>query len=397
MAISKVGGAFGYLRKSIGSVTYAAPKLGIKQERQQVARAKVTEVNNPNTVGQIMQRMKMGAAVRFFGAYENVVNKGVLSHSFEKIKYGQPSRLYFMKQALKNETAVYVPYGVDYFVPGEYLVSEGSLQSIGWRKELATAPTENIILDPSAPMTAEQVAALAAYNIKENDQITIMTAVHKDGRYFPACARVIVGVGNAWAFTSGEFQSVLQAVKVDATGTYAGGNVDGTEVAALAVIISRGMQESSDARSTETMLFVNGYASLKSPEALQAAIDSYITATAYNSLNSEWYLNQGNGQAFNGRVIAENLLLSGELAEENKECILALQQNNGVITYTIFTADGTAAGKAFVTKELGSQEVVADDQFTGADVADALGVAAVSYAILTPAIAEQGGFILGEE
>lgn len=408
MAISKQGGAFGYLRKSIGSVTYSAPKLGISQERAQVARAKATEINNPNTVPQILQRMKLGNITRFFSAYENVINKGLMSHSFEKVKYGQPSRLYFNQMALKKEDAVYVPKGVDFFVPGEYMVSEGSLQSLPWRKELAAAPA-NVLFTVGTALTAENIAALAEYNVLAGMQITIQGAIYRNGRYFAACARVVVGLGNAWTFTSQEFAATLSQIVVGKEGSYFGAIGDVT-VAGATVIISEGMDETKDKRSTETMLLVNGYQSLRSPEALQAAIDSYLNGTTVNSLNSDWYLNQGNGQAFNGRVIAtehiglldptgvtvlgDGFFIVGEQLSETQ---------GGQLRYTIFTTDGTDAGTAYsIVRDNIIGESKMDDgttAITGAALAaamlDAGYPAPIAYGKMTAEVAAQGGFTLG--
>lgn len=406
MATSKTGGAFGYLHKKLGGLVYSAPKLGISQQRVQVVRTKAESVSNPNTVGQIMQRMKLGAATRFFSAYESVVNKGIMSHSFESVKYGQPSRLYFMQKALKEESAVFVPKGIDFFVPGEYLVSEGSLQSLPWRTELDAAPA-TALLTVGAAITAADVTALAAYNIAEGDQITIMAAVERAGRYYPACARVVLQAGQGWNYTANEFTGVLNQIRIGEDGTFVGAALNGNTVAALAVIISRGFRESSDARSTEYMLFVNGYSSLKSPAALQAAIDSYLDDTTFNSLNSDWYLNQGNGQSYDGRVLLSDFVgvtdgtntLSGEFMIGQKQS----DSVAGQLVYTVFTVDGTAAGQAIIHN---GNNIVAPATFdddatviTGKMVADALADlgygSPLSFATGTAEIAAQGGFTLG--
>jgi hypothetical protein len=408
MAISKQGGAFGYLHKSIGSVTYSAPKLGISQDRVQVARTKATDVANPNTVPQILQRMKMANVTRFYSAYENVINKGLMSHSFEKVKYGTASRLYFNQQALKKEDAVYVPKGIDFFVPGEYMVSEGSLQSLPWRTPLAAGPT-NILFTVGSALTAANVTALAEYNVVEGMQITVQTAVYRNGRYFPACARVIVGAGNTWTFTSSEFQAVLSDVIVGKEGTFPGAIGDVT-IAGIAVIISEGMDESKDKRSTETMLLVNGYQSLRSPEALQAAIDSYLTGNTVNGLNSDWYLNQGNGQSYNGRVFATDQLTvldeDGITVLGDGKFILGehlSDTQSGQLRYVVFTADGTDATAAFRIKSGNEiEEAKQDDEttaLTGAELAGSLienGYAQpITFVKMTAAIAAQGGFTLG--
>lgn len=411
MAVSKTGGAFGYLHNSLGGLVYSAPKLGIEQEKVQVVRTKADSVSNPNTVAQIMQRMKLGAATRFFSAYENFVNKGLMSHSFEHIKYGNPSRLYFMQKALQQEDAVYVPKGIDFFVPGEYLVSEGTIQSLPWRTELAAAPAAGSeYFTVGTPLTAAQVALLGSANVVAGDQITVMAAVARGGRYFPAAARIIVGEGNVWNYSAVEWTNILNQIIVSQTGTFPGAALGELTVAGLAVIISHGMKEDSDKRSTEQFLLVNGYKSLKSPDALQMAVYSYENNVTFNSLNSDWYLNQGTGQSFDGRV-----LLTDTLRVENttggsalSQYFIGMQQSEaqaGLIVYTIFTADGTDAGQVFYCFDgralyPAHNELDDDDPILGTDLAAAMNEAGYGstfrYVKATSEIAAQGGFILGE-
>lgn len=408
MAVSKTGGAFGYLHKKLGGMVYSAPKLGINQERVQVVRTQADTVSNPNTVSQIMQRMKLGAATRFFSAYENFVSKGLMSHSFESVKYGNPSRLYFLQKALKEEAAVYVPNGIDYFVPGEYLVSEGTIQSLPWRVELTAAPAAGKLFQVGTAITAANVQALSTYNIVEGDQITIMGAVHRNGRYFPAAARVIVRAGEVWNYSAAEWTNILNQVQVFDTGVFPGASLGELTLAGLAVIISRGTNETNDARSTEFFLLVNGYKSLKSPEALQAAINSYLEGVSYNSLNSDWYLNQGRGQAFDGRVQLSDMLgiPSATGGDISAEIFIGVQQSEtqgGLLVYTVFTSDGTAAGQAWLHN--GNNELVPatfDDgatPVTGSDVAAVMSEmgygSQIRYFAGTAAIAAQGGFTLG--
>ena len=408
MAVSKTGGAFGYLHNSLGGLVYSAPKLGIAQEKTQVVRTKADTVSNPNTVAQIMQRMKLGAATRFYNAYENFVNKGLMSHSFESVKYGNPSRLYFMQQALKEEAAVYIPKGIDFFVPGEYLVSEGTIQSLPWRTELTTAPAaDTLIFKVGTTLTAANVTALANYNVVAGDQVTVMGAVYRNGRYFPCAARVVVGVGNEWNYSAAEWTNVIDQVEVYQTGIIAGATLGQLTLAGVAVIISRGMNENTDARSTEKFLLVNGYKSLKSPDALQMAIYSYEQNVTFNSLNSDWYLNQGTGQSYDGRVQASDLIAGTDSASKGfqGEFLIGVQQSeqtNGLLVYTLFTDDGTAAGRPYLLSS-GNVMIPAfnddDEPITGADVAAVMTEYGygdtIRYATASSEIAAQGGFTLG--
>ena len=239
----------------------------------------------------------------------------------------------------------------------------------------------------------------------------LFRSTSKRCRYFAACARVVVGLGNAWTFTSQEFAATLSQIVVGKEGSYFGAIGDLT-VAGATVIISEGMDETKDKRSTETMLLVNGYQSLRSHDALQAAIDSYLTGTSVNALNSDWYLNQGNGQSFNGRVMdqwVECLDEAGVEAIRDAYFIIGEQLNetqSGQLAYTVFTEDGTGEGAAYCLVAEGSKQIHKARRED--DSADVKGVevattmtdkdgypAPINFVKMTAEIAAQGGFTLG--
>ena len=130
------------------------------------------------------------------------------------------------------------------------------------------------------------------------------------------------------------------------------------------------------------------YASLMSPEAYDAAVDSYITGVAYNSLNSDWYLNQGSTQAFNGQVYSQQLTLAqGEGVDEFTGTFLLGRQVQGTgIRNVIFTSDGTSAGTAYA---LINGEWTTAAAYTTARVLAAMGNVSPMYRQYSAAIAAQ--------
>lgn len=396
MARSKIGGAFGMLRGSIGSVTYTTRKSK-SGKTEQIARQKAQSVTNPQTTAQILQRMKLGPAQRFYDAFENIVAKGILSHAFEAIPYGSASRQHFISLAMKEEAAVYVPKGVNFFVPGEYVVSEGSLTTISYLNQITAeeAAQDTLVCDfDGTPLTAANVEAFVNLGYEQGMQLTLIGAkVTAAGRYEPFATRILMSVGNV---TDNPIEFML----------YDNGDIvvpDNT-IAAVAVIVSKGSQESNDYRSTQKMKFVNGFESLKSVEALEAAIRSYQENELYNSLNSEWYLNQDNGQAFNGRVTEMHVAWPDtERGDVDNEFCVGLQTNGNYIDLTIFTSDGTGEGQVYTVS--GTGELVPstyDDgstPVTGAAMRSALIAEGwggqIYFKQITAAIAAQGGFTLG--
>lgn len=333
LATSLTGGAFGFLRRSIGSVTYRTSTAALDGKKRQVASLKPTTVKNPNTVAQIIQRMKMAPAAKFFDALS-----GILDHSWEGVPYGAKSRLEFMRRAMKNDPAVYVPFGYKSVAPGEYEVSAGSLSSLPWRNELATEAKTNIDTDEN--LSADAVEQLKRFGVLEGDQITIARLVNKGGQYEAELARVIVGVDAAWESNISD----TIALNIDSTGEN-GNGIKASDSAGVVVIVSRGKEAATAKRSSEQMLLIGEYKNLLSLEAMNAAIASYQTQTAYNSLNSDWYLNQGSNQPYNGRIVSGNIAVTPKGGQSTVvTAAIAQQVVNGQIQQKLFTVDGSEGG-----------------------------------------------------
>lgn len=384
MAVSNTGGAFGFLRKSIAGVVYSVSTASIKGIKKQVARSKPTSVRNPKTISQIVQRMKVVPAQLFYQAFEKAagsVENNPLSHSFQGIAYGNKNKLRFMQLAMQGDPKAYVPKGINFPVPGVYQVSEGSLPNLP--SGITSDPDASNILDTSTAIDPNQLQNLVALGCQAGDQITFIGLYDNDGVYEASIARIIVGAANDWEWLKGQAQmggTALMSDGIDFEG--AGGNP-----ACAAFILSRGT--SSDAkRSTAFMTIAPDYQSLMSPEAYDAAVDSYITGVAYNSLNSDWYLNQGTTQAFNGQVYSQQLTLAaGEGVDEFTGTFLLgrMVQGSG-IRNVIFTSDGTSAGTAYA---LIDGEWTTAAAYTTARVVAAMGNVTPVYRQYSAAIAAQ--------
>lgn len=384
MAQSKTGGVYGFLRKSVGSVTYSVSTASIEGVRKQIARMKPTQVRNPKTLAQIVQRMKTGPAQLFYAAFEKAagsVENNPLSHSWQGVQYGAKSRLRFLQLAMAGDPKAYVPKGINFPVPGVYQVSEGTLPNL---PSGVSADPSTLLAQVGITLTATHIANLAAIGVEVGDQITCMGLIDEDGVYKAAIARVVVAEGNDWEELNNAgllFDLNLASDGIDFENST-------NEVACAAFILSRGTSTSSAKRSTQIMTINDAYASLMSPEAYDAAVNSWMEGVSYNSLNSDWYLNQGTTQAFNGEVFKQYLTLAAGsgLTEVSGEFILGRQSIGGNIVYTIFTSDGTSAGTAYMMTSQGWATAAA---YTAARVATALGSVNVQYAQYSDAIAAQ--------
>ena len=384
MAQSKTGGVYGYLRKSVGSVTYSVSTASIDGSRKQIARMKPTQVRNPKTLAQIVQRMKTGPAQQFYAAFEKAagsVENNPLSHSWQGVQYGAKSRLRFLQLAMQGDPKAYVPKGINFPVPGVYQVSEGSLPTLPNNYAESGSP----LLTIGTALDANAVSNLADFGVDVGDQITCLAILETNGQYRAGIARVIVAQGNNWEITNND--SDMEYIQLLDTGVNTENTASGN-VACVAFIVSRGTSTSTSKRSTAFMTITPDYQSLMSPEAYDAAVNSWMEGIAYNSLNSDWYLNQGTTQAFNGEVFSQVLVLAAGdgVSEESARFILGRQSSGGNIVYTIFTSDGTNAGTVYAVRPNGPATDVA---WTAARVATALGSVNIEYALYTSAIYAQ--------
>lgn len=384
MAVSNTGGAFGFLRKSIAGVVYSVSTASIKGIKKQVARSKPTSVRNPKTISQIVQRMKVVPAQLFYQGFEKAagsVENNPLSHSFQGIAYGNKNKLRFMQLAMQGEPKAYVPKGISSPVPGVYQVSEGSLPNM---PSGVHSDSETQLLAVGGTISQTGLEALVNMGVQAGDQITCVALFDNGGTYEAGVARVIVGLNNPWETLAGA-DSIGGMALFDDGIEFA--SADG-EVACAAFILSRGTSSSTAKRSTAFMTIAPDYQSLMSPEAYDAAVDSYITGVSYNSLNSDWYLNQGTTQAFNGQVYAQELTLAAAQGEDEftGTFLLGRQVQGSGMRNVIFTSDGTSAGTAYA---LINGEWSTAAAYTAARVAAAMGNVTPVYRQYSAAIAAQ--------
>lgn len=349
MATSKIGGAFGYLRKSIGSVTYATIK-DKNGKRVQVARQKIQEMTNPQTVGQILQRMKVKPAQRFYDAINSADGSLLLEHSWEGLKYGADGRRQFMSLAMKA-TGPYIPKNVNRFVPAAYQISAGSLP------EVAITYTGDAFhfavgLVPTAGTTFEKiVAALTAIAGSANSQLTFVGVTQElDGTFAPVLTRVIPSQLESEAGLPFEIS---------------GNDLINSNYVALAIILSRKDASGNWLRSNSTMLLTTALQSnLYGTAAQEAAIASYRDSSTVNNINSTWYLNLASGQPFNGQL---STYLTDITPALNGAVVGSIVDSYGDFIKVAFTVDGTAESPLIMV--VGNQ-IVASLTLTGQDAID---------------------------
>ena len=367
MGKSKKGGVFGYLRGKVGGVTYSIMSAANSKsgKKEQIVRALPDSVANPQTISQVIQRMKSTPAHRFYAALSEL-----LSNAFEGVKYGNASRLHFLSLAMKMN-GPYIQKGVDRFIPAAYPFTRGSLPSIGILAFDGGATKFATDVDASAETFA------AGLGVSDDTQFTLCIVRNNAGlftpEYIPFETRMklseiptggIIKEDSSWKIVPSAF------------------GFDDTNIVAIAVAISKQQADGSWLRSEQDMVISNQLeAQLYSQAAMNAAIASYQDGAAANSVNSAWYYNLGLNQAFNGQVVPMVLNINGN----SVRVLMGITQVAGRPQYTIFATSAATTGNII---EVNGRNCVASTT-TVADIV----AAGISYPVAeySEAIAIQAG------
>lgn len=207
-------------------------------------RQRVVEVSNPKTAAQASQRIKMRAAQNFYNALSPILNRAM-----QGVKYGSMTRNEFMSYALSMVGDFpFIAKGDTTPVPGEYLLSKGSLNA-GF-KFLRIVPGDSIQFDATGvsnglflvnnAITAEAVQALISLGFREGDQITVVRCNSVQGSFVYDVRSCFLSVGELSPF----------AIEGGAVKIFSVSDL-GVTVAA-AIIISR-KEGTTYLRNTETM------------------------------------------------------------------------------------------------------------------------------------------------
>ena len=298
-------------RGSVGAVTYYVAN------GQQIAREKATEVKNPKSSAQSAQRMKMAPAQKMFEALSGIVN-----HSWQGVKYGNASRQKFMSEAMKQNGGPYVVKGTTSFVPGTYLIADGSLPEIkGKFIDDYEGLTTNLLL-PAFTSRAEFVSNIIANNpnFELGDKLTFIAIIGirtssesyapLSSTFYPVIKQIILRQqledgetddfqeleGNALTSTDGYLNLDLTASPYITNNT--------NNATAFAIIHSRGQNENNDQRSkTRFAISDQVYNTFYTESAYKLALASYQN-TSNAPLGAEWYLNNFPAGTI-GRVVAK--------------------------------------------------------------------------------------------
>lgn len=305
--------------------------------QKQGVRERVYEVSNPKTHSQALQRMKVRAAQNFYNTLAPILNRAM-----QGVKYGGMTRNEFMRYALSMNSSPAVEKGSSVAIPGNYLLSKGSLPAFSVQLFNGTDDLFQVLFD--APFTSvnsvESGNTLSEANvnnicangaIKVGDQITIIVFTGSSVHY------------NSFVVEKG----VVIPHIVDNSGTiYLDGSnlvIDNIKsLCAAAVILSRKNGNKYE-RSTAYLALNEESDFIKeaySTQAINAALATYQKSVSVNNESTDWPVEpEDDGQGTGVASISAPYVLSGLAGGK-----AALNGRKVLVFQNINTGDLTAVG-----------------------------------------------------
>lgn len=303
--------------------------------QKQGVRERVYEVSNPKTRSQALQRMKVRAAQNFYNTLAPILNRAM-----QGVKYGGMTRNEFMRYALSMNSSPAVEKGSSVAIPGNYLLSKGSLpgfaaHQLSVTEVQFTAPFSfSGVIEAASnyQLTADNVAKITNLGaIKEGDQITIILFSNNNAIF----DSFIISEGSTISNPNG------QAFIFDgANGKFIIASTNRLDAAA--VILSR-KNGTKYERSTAYLAIVEDSTFIQqaySTQAINAALATYQKSVSVNGESTDWPVEpeEGGQGSFVVSISAPYVLsgLTGGKAALNGRKVLVFQNVN--------TGDLTAVG-----------------------------------------------------
>lgn len=178
--MGKSNNIFGAISGKIGGTIFYQRK---NSKYNQGTRAYIADVANPQSMGQARQRMTMKAVQNLYSALAEVINR-----AYQSTAYGNPSRIKFLGNAMKNFQGPWLEKGSTAVIPFGVNLAEGTLGQIAlqiddnkFRSNLPLAFTGDYgQVSPSTAFDDAEVGGIskALLNakgiVKEGDQLTIV-------------------------------------------------------------------------------------------------------------------------------------------------------------------------------------------------------------------------------
>lgn len=290
-------GAVRFIGRLANTVGYKA-RDG-KGDAFDAVRSHTVEVANPQTISQMSQRMKLTPVQNFYRGLQ-----GLLDHSWQGVKYGNPSRLHFYSIAMSRLNTSGVPYvlkGERKFVPWSFPISSGSIPV----KLVPTVADDGIMKLPiwgndgtSSIANFSTQLIERVLGVKEGMQITVVFIYDIDGEFVPLYRRFIVntsstsdGSDEGIKFFPGQGEDDLSGVALFAAD---GETVLENTLVACGIIVSALVNDVWQRNNATLVIADSLRTQYNSQAAFNAMLESYRSA---KNTNSDWYLNDGDSDS----------------------------------------------------------------------------------------------------
>lgn len=298
----------GYARGKVGDLVFS------RSNGKQITRARASQVRNPQTESQMIQRIVLNTVAQAYSKFINITD-----HSFEGVNGAQKSMSYFMRRnmdnlrtRLQNDIAdgydlgsiyAFTPVGSNEYSANEYIMSKGTLPEIA-----AGFATGNVAKFALSANTYQ--AVLDDYGLQRGDQLTLIVTQGTTGAntsfYF---ARIILDPTNPDGTPASLDSAFIGTNAVNlpnprnegtfntlefASGVGVKYNFSAQVVSGACVIVSRKNTDGSWLRSNAT-LAQNMSAVAGWQKSMQECLDLF-TSGGIDTLNSRYLNNAGAGR-----------------------------------------------------------------------------------------------------
>lgn len=364
-------GVAGRIKGSVGNTTF---RRIYGEANASAMYDKVLEVSNPRTGAQILQRMRLAPAQKFYEAF-----KQVLDHSRQGIQAGEKTRRAFMAEVMSKgfPSMPYVVKGFQGVVGERYPLSKGTLPRIfSWPAttmewvETSLNVSNGITLDTPANLL-ENLQANNPGRFEDGDELTFVVLAGDDvnGSENYALIYSIVLSASDQETTIDEIVGMSQ----DNTLTFFPQFFTEDDSAfGAAVIHSRKVGEKWTYSNAEMDFDQDYYMVYHSGNAYRTAMASY-GAAGFNSPNGRKQLNLATNQPYNGAITKANGLVDPNLESELKFTYLMSttqivdSSKQAQVVTSVFVKDGALVNEKGeqIKKTQGGQQVNVTPQMVG--------------------------------
>lgn len=337
-------GVAGRIKGSVGNTTF---RRIYGEANASAMYDKVLEVSNPRTGAQILQRMRLAPAQKFYEAF-----KQVLDHSRQGIQAGEKTRRAFMSEVMSKgfSSMPYVPKGFEGVVGERYPLAKGTLPRIfAWPASTMEWCETSLNYNPEVPVTTpdELLIALQAGNpgrFEDGDELTFVILAGDDvsgNENYAYIYSVVLSGSDSETDIDGLFSKSTDNTLNFLPTLY----TEDDSVLGCAVIHSRKVGDkwtysvaAMDFDQDYYMIWHNG-------NAYRTAMASY-GAAGFNEPNGRKQLKQATNQPYNGAITKANGLINPNTpSEKNFTYLMSTTQivdssKQAQVVTSVFVLDG---------------------------------------------------------